>query len=106
MNQRLMCRSVSQTEIDALIGWVYLADRGGMIEKQFLFNDFSQAFSFMTQLALYAEKNDHHPEWFNVYDRVDISLTTHDVSGLSQLDLAFANHADCLYCQYKVENHD
>jgi 4a-hydroxytetrahydrobiopterin dehydratase len=82
---------------ETLPDWRYDAQRGGTISRQFTFADFAQAFGFMTQLALAAEKHNHHPEWFNVYNRVDITLTTHDVQGLSTNDLALAKVADRLY---------
>lgn len=69
-------------------------DRRGAIAREFVFADFAQAFAFMTQLALAAERRNHHPEWFNVYNRVDIVLTTHDVGGLSQRDIDLARYAD------------
>ena len=72
-------------------------ERRGAITREFGFADFVEAFAFMTQVALVAEKSGHHPEWFNVYDRVDITLTTHDVDGLSQRDLDLARHADAVY---------
>lgn len=61
------------------------------IHKEFLFKDFNQAFGFMTRVALKAEKMDHHPEWFNVYNKVQITLSTHDCSGLSENDVQLAN---------------
>ena len=66
-----------------LPGWRCEDTRGGVIKRELVFSDFSQAFGFMTRLALAAEKVNHHPEWFNVYNRVDITLTTHDVNGIS-----------------------
>lgn len=60
------------------------------------FKDFKGAFGFMTKVALQAEKTDHHPEWFNVYNRVDITLTTHDADGLSVRDVAMATFIDSL----------
>lgn len=71
--------------------------RRGAITREFTFADFTQAFAFMTQLALVAEKNNHHPEWFNVYNRVDITLTTHDAGGLTQRDIDLATVADAAF---------
>jgi len=79
-----------------LPAWQHDPDRGGLIQRQLRFADFSQAFGFMTQVALAAERLNHHPEWFNVYNRVDITLTTHDVNGLSARDLAMARLVDGL----------
>ncbi|MCK9541708.1 MAG: 4a-hydroxytetrahydrobiopterin dehydratase [Novosphingobium sp.] len=78
-----------------LPGWVLRAD-GLAIERALRFADFSQAFAFMTRVALLAEKADHHPEWSNVYNRVHITLTTHDAGGLSQRDVAMARAVDAL----------
>ncbi|MDX2274087.1 MAG: 4a-hydroxytetrahydrobiopterin dehydratase [Hyphomonadaceae bacterium] len=64
------------------------------IFKQFRFADFNQAFGFMTQAALYADKHDHHPEWSNVYNRVDVTLTTHDADGVTEKDVALARFMD------------
>ncbi|MBN9525157.1 MAG: 4a-hydroxytetrahydrobiopterin dehydratase [Alphaproteobacteria bacterium] len=72
-----------------LAGW-RLADGREAIEKRFTFKDFNEAFGFMTRVALMADKIDHHPEWSNVYNRVDILLTTHDCDGLSERDAALA----------------
>ncbi len=70
-------------------GWQAAAD-GKSIEKQFTFANFSEAFAFMTRAALAAEKLDHHPDWSNVYRRVDVRLTTHDSGGVTALDLELA----------------
>ncbi len=69
---------------------------GAAISRSFRFRDFSEAFAFMTRCALLAEKIDHHPEWLNVYNRVDIILSTHAVSGLSALDFKMAEAIDRL----------
>ena len=66
------------------------------ISRTFVFKDFSQAFGFMTQIALAAERMDHHPEWFNVYNRVEVVLTTHDAGGVTGLDLELAQLMDRL----------
>ncbi|MEJ8810420.1 4a-hydroxytetrahydrobiopterin dehydratase [Variovorax ureilyticus] len=70
--------------------WRFTSDRGGTLAREFVFHDFAQAFGFMTQVAIYAEKRNHHPEWFNVYNRVAVTLTTHDVDGLSMNDIEMA----------------
>lgn len=76
-----------------LDGWELDAERDG-IRKSYRFADFAHAFGFMARVALLAEKADHHPEWFNVYNRVDILLTTHDADGLSMRDIDLANAID------------
>lgn len=73
-----------------------LARGGKAIERKLAFADFSEAFAFMARVALLAEKHDHHPEWSNVYNRVEIALTTHDAGGLSQRDVAMARAIDAL----------
>ena len=73
-----------------------LAREGAAIERTFKFADFNEAFGFMTRVALLADKADHHPEWFNVYNRVEITLTTHDAGGLSRRDADMAKAIDAL----------
>jgi len=73
-----------------------LVDGRDAIERSFRFADFAAAFAFMTHIAILAEKADHHPEWFNVYNRVDIVLTTHDAGGLSRRDVDLATAIDRL----------
>ena len=75
--------------LDGLPDWDYDEARAA-ISRSFTFPDFSAAFAFMTRVALLAEKHDHHPEWTNVWNRVDILLTTHDAGGLSGRDVAMA----------------
>ncbi|MES2096026.1 MAG: 4a-hydroxytetrahydrobiopterin dehydratase [Pseudomonadota bacterium] len=81
--------------LDALDEWDY-DDARDAITRTFTFGDFSEAFAFMTRVALIAEKNDHHPEWTNVWNRVDVLLTTHDAGGLSVRDVAMAEAMDAL----------
>jgi 4a-hydroxytetrahydrobiopterin dehydratase len=76
-----------------LPGW---ALDGEHLKRSFRFADFLEAFGFMARVALLAEKADHHPEWFNVWNRVDIALTTHDAGGLSARDVALAKAIDRL----------
>jgi 4a-hydroxytetrahydrobiopterin dehydratase len=82
--------------LTALPQWNFDEARGA-IRREFVFADFAQAFAFMTRIALAAEKADHHPEWFNVYNRVDITLTTHDCQGLSQRDIDMARVAEAAF---------
>jgi 4a-hydroxytetrahydrobiopterin dehydratase len=79
----------------AIPDWTYDESRDA-IARRVTFADFNQAFGFMTRVALIAEKADHHPEWSNVWNRVDIVLTTHDAGGLSQRDIAMAQAIDAL----------
>ncbi len=83
-----------------LPAWRFDAQRGGTLTREFRFDDFAQAFGFMTQIALAAEKRNHHPEWSNVYNRVVITLTTHDVKGLSTNDIELAAVVDRVYAQW------
>ncbi len=78
-----------------LSGWREVEGRDA-ITRKYTFENFSDAFDFMTRIALYAERVDHHPEWFNVYSRVEITLTTHDAGGLSKRDVAMARFIDDL----------
>ncbi len=76
-----------------LVGWSDAGDRDA-ITKEYRFRDFNAAFGFMARIALYAERADHHPEWFNVYNKVDVTLTTHDADGVSEKDIALARFMD------------
>src|SRR6201985_319344 len=76
-----------------LAGWSDAKGRDA-ITKKFVFADFNAAFGFMTRVALVAEKLDHHPEWFNVYKTVDVTLSTHDAGGVTELDLKLAETMD------------
>jgi len=77
---------IAMNEVD---GWS-MVDGREAIHKTFTFKNFVQAFGFMTQSAIIAEKIDHHPEWFNVYNRVDVTLTTHDAGGVTHKDVTLA----------------
>ncbi len=76
-------------------GWKELMERDAIFRK-FVFRDFNEAFGFMTRAALIAEKRDHHPEWFNVYKTVEVTLATHDAGGLTEKDIALAQAMDRL----------
>jgi 4a-hydroxytetrahydrobiopterin dehydratase len=79
--------------LSALKGWTRVKDRDA-ISRTYLFRDFNEAFGFMTRVALAAEKLDHHPEWFNVYNRIEVLLTTHDAGGLTGRDVKLATLMD------------
>lgn len=78
-----------------LNGWTPVEGRDA-IHRQFMFKNFIEAWGFMSQIAIHAEKMNHHPEWSNVYKTVDVTLTTHDVDGLSDLDVKLAKVMDKL----------
>jgi 4a-hydroxytetrahydrobiopterin dehydratase len=80
---------------ETLPGWSVVEGRDA-IRRRFVFKDFSEAWGFMARVALLAEKHDHHPEWSNVWNRVEIVLTTHDAGGLSERDVALARAIDAL----------
>lgn len=83
-----------------LPGWAHQAERRA-ITRSFRFANFAEAFGFMAQMAAVSERLDHHPEWFNVYNRVDITLTTHDADGLSERDITWAKAADGAYGRFQ-----
>lgn len=83
------------TWLSALGGW-NMAEGKDAIVRTFEFADFSEAWGFMSRVALLADKQDHHPEWFNVYNRVEITLTTHDADGLSLRDVKMAKAINAL----------
>jgi 4a-hydroxytetrahydrobiopterin dehydratase len=86
----------TQALLADLPDWQYDAERSA-ITRRFRFADFVQAFGFMTQIALAAEKHDHHPEWSNVYNTVTMTWTTHDAGGLTERDIRLARIADAAY---------
>ncbi len=81
--------SERQAAMQELAGWTALEGRDA-ITRSFSFADFNAAFGFMSRVAMMAEKLDHHPEWFNVYNRVEVTLSTHDAGGLTGLDVSLA----------------
>ncbi|WP_376100305.1 4a-hydroxytetrahydrobiopterin dehydratase [Roseomonas sp. CCTCC AB2023176] len=88
--------SQRRAELPALLpGWTVVEGRDA-IARTFRFRDFVEAFGFMSRVALLAEKQDHHPEWFNVWNRVEVVLTTHDAGGLSERDVMLAQAMDAL----------
>ncbi|MFB2565013.1 4a-hydroxytetrahydrobiopterin dehydratase [Rhizobium sp. IMFF44] len=89
MKYEKLDRAAIDENLAELGGWA-LADDGLSISKTFKFRNFVEAFGFMTEAALAAEKFNHHPEWFNVYSRVEVKLTTHDAGGLTDHDVKLA----------------
>jgi len=77
-----------------LPGWAKVEGDRDAITRTYKFKDFNEAFGFMTRAALMADKLDHHPEWFNVYNRVEVTLTTHDADGVTESDVALAAFMD------------
>ena len=91
-----MSKILTDTEVMAqLSGWSIVQGRSAIM-KSFKFKSFGQAFGFMTEVALIAEKMDHHPEWFNVYSRVDVTLTTHSAGGITDLDVKLGQAMDLI----------
>ena len=90
--KRLSDQEVAR-ELAGLSGW---SVQTGKLHKQFTFQDFTRAFGFMAQVALIAQAMDHHPDWCNTYNRVIIELTTHDLGGISTLDVELARRVDLL----------
>lgn len=81
------------TQLSQLHGWQSVTGRDA-IQRQLKFADFNEAFGFMTRVAIKAQEMDHHPEWFNVYNKVDITLSTHEADGLTERDIALARFID------------
>ena len=92
-----MVKRLTDTErtaaLGAIAGWSMVSGRDA-ITKQFKFPDFNSAFGFMTRAALVAERMNHHPEWTNVWNKVDVTLSTHDAGGLTELDIELAQAMD------------
>ena len=92
----MACEDIKK-KFQEIEGWEKVSDGRDAYTKLFKFSDFKQAFSFMTSIAMKAEQINHHPEWENVYNKVIITLTTHDVGGVSKLDYDMALFADISY---------
>jgi 4a-hydroxytetrahydrobiopterin dehydratase len=86
--------AAARSRLEQLDGWTL---ETGRIRRSFEFDDFVQAFGFMTSVALAAERMNHHPDWSNVYNRVEINLSSHDVDGLSERDFKLAQRIDALF---------
>jgi len=82
-----------KTELTELSGWSVI---NGKLHKDFVFDDFVEAFGFMTRAAIHIEKMNHHPEWFNVYNKISVDLTTHDAGGITQNDIVLARTLNLL----------
>ena len=92
---RKLTADARRTALAGLEGWSEVEGRDA-ITRTFAFKDFNEAFGFMARAALVAEKLDHHPEWFNVYNRVEVTLSTHDAGGVTERDIALASAMDRL----------
>ena len=93
----MACKLALKNVLSDLNNWKATNDQRDAIYKEFKFSDFKSAFSFMTKVALKAEEISHHPEWFNVYNKVVVTLTTHDVNGLSEKDILLGRYMDNQY---------
>ena len=82
-----------KNELKNMLGWTVV---GGKLHKEFQFDDFNQAFGFMTRAAMHIEKINHHPEWFNVYNKLVVDLTTHDAGGITENDIKLAKTLNSL----------
>ena len=96
-----LARTELQRSLATLEGWS-LSDSGKALEKSFKFKRFNQAFSFMTAIALKAEKMDHHPDWFNSFNLVEISLSTHSAGGITIKDIELATFINNLFIDQKL----
>ncbi|MAF14880.1 MAG: 4a-hydroxytetrahydrobiopterin dehydratase [Marinomonas sp.] len=93
LDEHAIQQALTELNASTVQEWII---ENGKLTKSFRFKNFQQAFGFMTMCALYAEKKDHHPEWSNVYNKVDVLLVTHDVAGLSAKDFDLAKKMDAL----------
>lgn len=99
---QILSSAIRDAEMASLPGWAYDESRSALV-KRFSFDDFVVAFGFMTQVAIEAEKMNHHPEWTNVYRHVDIRLTTHDAGGVTMRDITLARAIERLAARYSPE---
>ena len=97
----LMSAEMRKSALKELPGWKEVAGRDA-IERTFVFKDFNEAFGFMSRAALVAEKNDHHPEWRNVYKTVEVVLATHDAGGVTKRDIELAKAMNAIAAQLGV----
>jgi 4a-hydroxytetrahydrobiopterin dehydratase len=95
----MVCDDIKK-KFDEVEGWEKVSDGRDAYTKLFKFSDFKEAFSFMASIALKAEEINHHPEWENVYNKVNITLTTHDLGGMSKLDYDMALFAEKCFKNY------
>jgi 4a-hydroxytetrahydrobiopterin dehydratase len=93
--QQKLAGEARKTALKKLSGWTEVQGRDA-ITRKFTFKDFNEAFGFMARAALVAEKMDHHPEWFNVYKTVEVTLSTHDAGGVTELDVKLAETMNTL----------
>ena len=93
MTDKLLVGAPRAKIVAALDGWSEAKGRDAIV-KTFQFKSFSQAWGWMSRVALFAEKTDHHPEWFNVYGRVEVTLATHTAGGVTDLDVTLARKMD------------
>ena len=95
-----MLQKLSEKDIEAFInshnGWTH-SQANSCLQKKFKFKNFNEAFGWMTRVALVAEKMDHHPEWSNVWNKVDVNLITHDANGITSKDIKLAQLMDSFY---------
>ena len=94
--------NVARERVAQLPEWRY-DELTGAITRKFVFGGFAQAFAFMAEVALSAEKHDHHPDWTNVYNKVDVTWTTHDAGGLTDLDIALAQVCDAAFDRHAAK---
>ncbi|MBV1900673.1 MAG: 4a-hydroxytetrahydrobiopterin dehydratase [Kordiimonadaceae bacterium] len=93
---KLLTEAEREEALTSLTGWIYQPEKQ-LLHKKFMFKTFKEAWAFMSQSALMAEKLDHHPDWSNSYNSVTVGLTTHDVGGVTQLDVSLASAMNAFF---------